>query len=204
MKTCIKPLRALFAMAALALALPAAAQRDRYYGERYDDERYDEARYDDEEYGDERYDDGRYDDGRYERRYEERRHEQARVRAREFDYARVIDADPIIDVESRPVKREECRQEPVARRQAVRPDAPAISQGIIASVLAQPSATAGAQRAAASTGTRTAYTRRCTYRTEYVEQERITGYDVTYRYRGRIYYAVTDRDPGDRIRVAVN
>ena len=40
------------------------------------------------------------------------------------------------------------------------------------------------------------------YRTEY--ENRIIGYDVSYRYLGRIYQTRTDRHPGDRIPVAVN
>ena len=176
----------LFAAGALVAAAPAAAQRDRYdYEERYlDEERY--------EYED----DDRYDD---ERRYREERR---------FDYARVIEVEPIVDIQSRPVKREECRQEPVARRETVRRDAPAITPGIVGAVLGQPSAT-GSNRTVAVAGastpppSRPAYTKRCTYHTDYVDEERITGYDVTYRYRGRTYYAVTERDPGERIRIEV-
>jgi uncharacterized protein YcfJ len=199
MKTLARPLGAALALAMLVLARPVAAQRDRYQDDRYDDrydrrdsERYDSERYDDERYGRAHYEDERYDD--------------ADDGGPEFDYARVIAADPIIDIESRPVQREECRQEPLARRAPPRTAAPAGKPGIIASVLAQPSSAPGASRTAAVAGAsvRAAYTRRCTTRTEYVEEQRITGYDVTYRYRGRNYYAVTERDPGERIRVAVN
>lgn len=34
-------------------------------------------------------------------------------------------------------------------------------------------------------------------------KETITGYDVSYRYRGKVYYTTMDEDPGQRIRVAV-
>lgn len=40
------------------------------------------------------------------------------------------------------------------------------------------------------------------YRTEY--ENRIIGYDVSYRYEGRIYQARTDRHPGDRVSVALH
>lgn len=38
---------------------------------------------------------------------------------------------------------------------------------------------------------------------EYSEEERIEGYRVKYRYRGRTYVTRTDHDPGKRIRVRV-
>ena len=34
-------------------------------------------------------------------------------------------------------------------------------------------------------------------------EEHIAGYDVTYRYQGRLYHTRTDYDPGRRIRVRV-
>jgi uncharacterized protein YcfJ len=40
------------------------------------------------------------------------------------------------------------------------------------------------------------------YRTEY--ENRIIGYDVSYRYEGRIYQTRTDRHPGDRVSVALH
>lgn len=40
------------------------------------------------------------------------------------------------------------------------------------------------------------------YRTEY--KNRIVGYDVTYRYQGRIYQTRTNRHPGDRVPVAAH
>lgn len=44
----------------------------------------------------------------------------------------------------------------------------------------------------------------CDTRTEYRSDEQVVGYDVGYRYNGRIYHTRTDRHPGDRIRVAVD
>lgn len=48
------------------------------------------------------------------------------------------------------------------------------------------------------------YEQRCAPRTEYVRDERVNGYDVTYRYRGEIYRTTTDYHPGDRIQVRVD
>jgi uncharacterized protein YcfJ len=110
---------------------------------------------------------------------------------REYDFARVIDVEPIIEFESRPVERQDCREQPVRRQHS---SDPRFEGGIIQSVLATPPAVA----------TQATTTRRCTTYTEYVEAETITGYDVTYRYRGRTWHTVTDRDPGDRLLVQAN
>lgn len=44
----------------------------------------------------------------------------------------------------------------------------------------------------------------CGVRDHYVEQERLDGYRISYRYRGRIYTTTMDRDPGKRVRVNVS
>lgn len=45
--------------------------------------------------------------------------------------------------------------------------------------------------------------RHCEIETDYREEERIDGYDVTYRYNGRHFTTRTDHEPGKRIRVRV-
>lgn len=50
------------------------------------------------------------------------------------------------------------------------------------------------------------YTRsehRCAVRTDYVQEERLVGYRVTYRYRGHDYTTRMDRDPGKFVRLRV-
>ncbi len=49
----------------------------------------------------------------------------------------------------------------------------------------------------------TRYEQRCYVETDYEQDERVTGYDVTYRYNGRVYQTQTDHHPGDRIQVEV-
>ena len=44
---------------------------------------------------------------------------------------------------------------------------------------------------------------RCETRTEYRQNDRVLGYNVSYEYNGRVYRTQTDHHPGDRIRVAV-
>ena len=45
--------------------------------------------------------------------------------------------------------------------------------------------------------------RECSVESEYQEEDRLTGYEVTYRYAGETYTTFMDRDPGRRIRVRV-
>ena len=45
---------------------------------------------------------------------------------------------------------------------------------------------------------------RCRIETDYREEERVLGYDVAYRYNGRVYHTRTDSHPGDTIRVRVD
>lgn len=51
---------------------------------------------------------------------------------------------------------------------------------------------------------RVTYAERCRTVTDYVRDERVMGYDVTYRYHGQTYRTRTDYHPGDRIRVRVD
>lgn len=146
----------------------------------------------------------------------------------EYDYARVIDVDPIIDVDSRPIRRDECWEQPVTYRESgyrSRDRTPAIVGGIVGGVLGNQVGSGHGRDAATAAGALigynlardsqrrnsyygdrvyTTYEERCATRTDYVSDERVTGYDVTYRYRGRNYHTVTDYHPGDRIRIAVN
>ncbi|MEE9334047.1 MAG: glycine zipper 2TM domain-containing protein [Granulosicoccaceae bacterium] len=46
--------------------------------------------------------------------------------------------------------------------------------------------------------------KRCEYTTETHYEERLQGYDVTYRYRGENFKTRMKRDPGERIRVQVS
>lgn len=148
----------------------------------------------------------------------------------EYDYARVIRVDPILDVVERPVAREECFEERVTYRQPSRyhgrDRAPAVLGGIIGGVLGNQVGSGSGRDAATVAGAAlgyslardsqrrngyyspareyTRYEPRCTTRTEYLRDEHVTGYDVTYRYNGRTYHTVTDYHPGDRIRVEVD
>lgn len=152
--------------------------------------------------------------------------------APEFDYAEVLSVDPIIDQVERPVARDECWEQPVTYREPVRyhgnrDRAPAVLAGIVGGVIGNQFGHGRGRDAATAAGAMlgysmardsqrynggyysggreyTTYEQRCATRTEYYSDERVAGYDVTYRYNGRVYQTVTDAHPGDRIRVAVN
>ncbi|MCB1554897.1 MAG: glycine zipper 2TM domain-containing protein [Xanthomonadales bacterium] len=146
------------------------------------------------------------------------------------DYAEVIRVDPIIQTYERPVQRDQCWREPVTYRTAARRDrndrAPAILGAIVGGVIGNQFGSGHGRDAATAAGALlgyhavrddqryqdryrgsreyTRYEERCAPRTEYFRDERVTGYDVTYRYRGEVYRTVLDYHPGDRMEVAVD
>lgn len=160
-------------------------------------------------------DDGRYDDARYE-------------------WAEVVRVDPIIENASRPVVSNQCYQQPVVYREPVRyrsdrnDRAPAVLGAIIGGAIGNQFGRGHGRDAATAAGALlgyhavrddqrryggsyagggreyTRYEDRCTSRTEYVRDQTVTGYDVTYRYQGRTYRTVTDYDPGESIQIAVD
>jgi uncharacterized protein YcfJ len=150
-----------------------------------------------------------------------------------WDYARVVRVDPIISTYNHPVSRDECWSEPVTYREPVRyrerggsrDRAPAVLGAIVGGVIGNQFGSGHGRDAATAAGALlgyqsvrdsqrrdrygyaerevTRYEERCDTRTDYVQNEQVTGYDVTYRYRGQTYHTTTDTHPGDRIRVRV-
>ena len=51
---------------------------------------------------------------------------------------------------------------------------------------------------------RVVYEKRCETVDRYHTEERLDGYDVTYRYNGQVYSTYTDHDPGPTIKVSVS
>lgn len=152
--------------------------------------------------------------------------------APEYDLAEVVSVDPIIDVVERPVRRDECWEEPVTYREQPRyrsgnDRAPAVLAGIVGGVLGNQFGSGRGRDAATVAGAAlgysmardsqrnygggyyregreyTSYEQRCATRTEVVADERVSGYNVAYRYNGRIYNTVTDHHPGGQIQVEV-
>ena len=143
-----------------------------------------------------------------------------------WDYAKVVRAEPIYREVRVSEPAEECREEPVTERVHYRghsdPGAMLVG-GIIGGVIGHQfgggsgrdvataaGAVIGAHTAASNTYTpgrtveRTVYERTCrtVHRTSYLD--RIEGYDVTYRWHGRLYHTRMPYDPGKRVRVRMD
>ncbi|MGQ0800873.1 MAG: glycine zipper 2TM domain-containing protein [Pseudomarimonas sp.] len=158
---------------------------------------------------------GRYDDGRY-------------------AWADVVRVEPIISSIERPVADRQCYEQPVVYREPVRyhsgrrDRAPAILGAIVGGVIGSQFGSGGGRDAATAAGALlgyqsvrddqrryggayvsggheyTRYETRCTTQSNYVRDDTVTGYEVTYRFRGQTYQTVTDYNPGDRIQVEVD
>jgi uncharacterized protein YcfJ len=142
-------------------------------------------------------------------------------------YADVVSSRPIYhDVEiTRP--REECWQEPVTHRERNKHwgvTAQTVTGGVIGGVIANQAvngskrdaatalgaligASIGANRASkqqAEVKEYVAYEQRCRTVQERHTEQRIDGYDVSYRYGGQVYHTRLPYDPGRRLRVQVS
>lgn len=146
-----------------------------------------------------------------------------------YDVARVVRVDPIYDRVAQPVSRRECWQEPVQYRTVSRSHdrTPSVVGGIIGGLIGNQFGHGRGRDAATIAGValgasiardeqrrhgryyrdeRVVYgsQQRCTVRTDYRSDERLSGYDVTYDYQGQIGRVRTDFDPGETIRVRVS
>ena len=138
----------------------------------------------------------------------------------EQQYARVLSAEPIYETVRYTEPERECYQRdvPVRRQSNAAVVVGSIIGGAIGHELGhhksnkQVGAVVGAVLGGAIASDIQRNRETVTYRTENVchvsEQtyyrEVITGYNVTYKYHGRIYHTVTEEDPGKRIPIEVN
>ncbi|MEX1032259.1 MAG: glycine zipper 2TM domain-containing protein [Cellvibrionaceae bacterium] len=150
-------------------------------------------------------------------------------RNRHVDYARVTDARPIYESYTRKVPYEECHVETVRYDRdsgAYRSATGTILGGVIGAAVGnklghkkrnkQVGAVAGAVLGASigrdishrnnehHTVSEYRDVERCTTRYRHESEQRLVGYDVSYRYHGSEYRTTMDRHPGDRIKVAVS
>lgn len=199
-----------FAIAAIAAAGTAAADpRDRYRDDRgYDD----------------RYEDGYYDDGYY-----DNGHGAGYDWARVVDVAPIIaeSRQPVRREQcwDEPVRERYVYEDYRRPRGSAGPVLGAIIGGVVGNQFGSGSGKVAMTVAGAALGNaiardsqrydgygyerypaheRVAYAERCRTVTDYVRDERVLGYDVTYRYHGQTYRTRTDHHPGDRIRVRVD
>lgn len=137
----------------------------------------------------------------------------------EYDYARVVDVDPIVRRVAVSVPQRECWVEDrdvVVQRSATPTVLGAIIGGVIGHNITSGSsrgvataagavlgATVGSDAAARDARVETRSVERCQSRYDREWEEQIDGYRVTYRYDGREYSTVMDYDPGNRVQVRV-
>ncbi|MEW6354189.1 MAG: glycine zipper 2TM domain-containing protein [Pseudomonadota bacterium] len=139
----------------------------------------------------------------------------------DYDYARVIDVDPVYETTYVSTPRRECYEEPVTRHRSANDSYTGIiAGGIVGGVLGNQVGKGRGKDVATVAGTLlggsigrdltrgddyayTSYERRCDVVEDYHERERVSGYRVKYRYDGDVYTTYTDHHPGARIRVKV-
>ena len=142
-------------------------------------------------------------------------------------YADVVSSKPIYHEVEVTTPRQECWQEPVTRREDNKHwgvTAQTVTGGVIGGAVANQSvhgskrdtatvlgaligASIGANRASRqkeNVREYTAYEQRCRTVQERRTEERLDGYDVSYRYGGQLYHTRLPYDPGRRLRVQVS
>lgn len=138
-----------------------------------------------------------------------------------YDWAEVIEAEPLVDRVRVPVSREVCWDEEVHHRERGRGStAGTIVGGLIGGLAGHQigsgsgntAATVVGTLAGAAVGNRassgpprhySSIEERCRVERDYRTEERLEGYRVTYLYNGQTYTTHTRHDPGSRIRVRV-
>jgi uncharacterized protein YcfJ len=138
-----------------------------------------------------------------------------------YAYAEVLRADPVYDRQRVARPREECSEETVIRRggegrRAGGAVVGAIIGGAVGNQVGRGSgrraataagvvagAVIGSQVAGAEEEARETVERHCRIVEEWVEEQRIVGYDVEYRYRGQLYLSRLPYDPGERLRIRI-
>ncbi len=150
-----------------------------------------------------------------------------------WDLAEVVSVDPIIEYVSEPVDRQVCWDEPVTYREhsrrGRRSNGGALLGALIGGVVGNQFGSGHGRDAATLAGATVGYSigkeeqrqsdyrngryvervvhteeQRCRIETDYRDEERVVGYDVAYRYNGRVYHTRTDAHPGDTIEVRVD
>jgi len=141
-----------------------------------------------------------------------------------YDYAKVLDAQPVYATIRYPVEEEVCWDELVWRREPSAYSAtPTILGAIIGGVFGHelgsgrgkgPLTVAGAALGGSighdisqkrhPDGYYTETQKRCEIQKSWRTEERISGWDVTYKYHGEIYQTRMREQPGDHIRIRVH
>jgi uncharacterized protein YcfJ len=154
---------------------------------------------------------------------QDRRFDGATAENVKYAWADVLRVDPVYDRVRTSVPREECEDVPVERRvdsggnNAAGTVLGAIVGGVLGNTVGKGDGRKAATVAGAVVGGAVGHgvarqddryyegtERHCHMVQEAAEERRIVGYDVQYRYRGDVYMARLDYDPGERMRVRVS
>ncbi|MEO8670922.1 MAG: glycine zipper 2TM domain-containing protein [Tahibacter sp.] len=153
------------------------------------------------------------------------RYEEAR-----FDWARVVRVDPVVERSRVPVADRYCYDEPVEVYEPgyrTHRNGGTVAGALIGGALGNLAGKGDGRKAATIAGAliggsighdsdrrhgdgyrdgryATAYEQRCEQRTSWRGSDEIVGYDVSYRYDGRLYHTQMNYNPGSRIRVRVD
>lgn len=115
-----------------------------------------------------------------------------------YDRAKVVRSTPIYETMRYPVDEQVCWDEQVWQRHPP-PAVPTVAGAVIGGVVGHEVAKNNHRRGAYPV-TRT----RCEIQRNWRMEQRITGWDVAYRYRGRVYHTWLPEQPGKHILVNVN
>jgi uncharacterized protein YcfJ len=138
----------------------------------------------------------------------------------EYDYARVVDVDPIVRRVAVDSPQRDCWNEEREVYGQPRSATPTILGAIIGGVVGHQfgsghsrnlgtvagavlGASVGHDASARNSGVETRSVQRCEVSSQRDWEERVDGYRVTYVYRGRQYNTVMPYDPGNRVQVRV-
>ncbi len=137
------------------------------------------------------------------------------------DKARVVDVTPLYEVVEVPTERRECWTEEVHRTRSSGSGAGVVVGGIIGGVVGHQLGRGDGRKLATVAGSvigaavgadaerqarREPYSdteRHCQVHTDYVQEERLRAYRVTYRYHGETFVTEMDRHPGKFVPVRV-
>lgn len=138
-----------------------------------------------------------------------------------YDHATVLSSEPIYTVERRPVEEKECWDEITTYDRHGSAATGVIAGGIIGGIIGNQFGKGHGKQAATVAGTllggsighdlarsepRTYQVteERCRVYRRYEEQERISGYSVTYRYDGHTFTRILSHDPGRHLKLRIH
>lgn len=139
-----------------------------------------------------------------------------------YEFARVVDVEPIRETHRTPIEREVCREEEIYVRERPNSAGSTLLGAVIGGVLGSQIGSGSGRDAATAAGAviggaighdaadrrgeriRPVVRERCHLERDWRERTVHGGYRVTYEYAGRLHRTVMDSHPGDRIRVRVD